>query len=150
MRDAIRPFADISFNDYLELKSALKGNTSKAKLPGTSLAFEKNGINLRSDANGKISYDQYVLEACRKKTALKIVEELKKKPEDIYKEDLFHMARQSDDSAKKYIEKKYTDGELKKFMKAVSVTPGKKSGKYDRQASIQNILYKLTEARARI
>ena len=151
MEEAIRPFTEISYADYIELKTALKGRTNKTKLPQTSAAFEKFGILLKSDANnGKISFEKYIIEACKKKTAASIVSELQKRPEDIFKEDLFYMARMSDDAARKYADKKYKDPDLKKFMKAVSVNTGKKSGKYDRQASLQNIVYKLPEVRSRI
>lgn len=150
MLESIEPYRNIRFTEYLELKEALHGRTAKSKLPATRKILDKFNLSIKFDKNGKADVQKLIIEACRQNLALSIVKELSKKPEDIYFEDLFKMSSMREIEVRNYLDKKYDDSELKKFMKVTSVKIGKKKNKYDRHESINHIIDKLVEVRSRI
>jgi len=92
----------------------------------------------------------FAIDVCERNLAREVMAEMKKKPEDVYREDMFRAAKMSDAAAEKFLDKKYDDAELAKFMKHHGLKAIKKNRKLDRRAAMDGILLKLPEVRARI
>lgn len=147
---AASPLEDIRYSDYVELKAALKGKTSKTALSVTNRLLEKFGLVITTDAKGKALVEPFLIKACKTNRVGEIIKEINKKPEDIYSDQFFRMVEMNDGKIRNHIERTFSDAELKKFMKANSIKAGKRKNKYSREESIENIMYKIAEARSRI